>query len=729
MPGGEEVQKGEEGAKEDSGESSQVAMLALIRMLIEGQKREALEIEKDREEGRKKIEQWEHEKKEREKQWEHKKKEMDIQFELEKRKMQFEAEEYQKQLETEVERIEELSCYDCGRLGHIAAECWDAKNSSEEVERERNEELICLDCDREGHIAEECRDTKNISKGVAPGSIDGATKNGSNVVNGEVNSQKTSIFLETLANISIVPESMVKPEDLTGETVEVKDFRDQITELPMAEVSFKIFDSEWVEKVAVAPLENGKECKVIYSLDLGSTRGLDLVFTIKKIKMERVNRIGIIAEPRKETEETVVLLDEQNEPLVENNIVIEQEMKLIEEVAVPVTEEVAVPVTEEVAVPVVRKMNIVLEDELECLGGLDEADEKKNLCLWLDSSDYEKEEDVMVEHDVLVENKDLVLRKVYFIDSEVKPDIVERQEEFISENRHVKVKKNRGDQAVKKKKKKYGKRETIMKSLCEGEMILGRMPEIEFWQDPYKVVARVNPVDYKIEMKEGKTEILQRQDIKKYYEQKKEIIMSFSFMAEEEEKDELVGLILDGNEIKKEEPPVVTARIDRDIAGKQIEETEKKPPDIFYELGDLPDVAAEEIRSEMKLDLNYFLVTSIWILLAILLSYSSILSSNVVVWIGRMETYTHFKVSVIGHVYFMYFIFRVRTICRRCCFWILDFHFSIWTMMNYFRHWMAQKIKILKPAEGGCSFFQLGEMWGSTHRRNRRNINIMHNSY
>ena len=129
------------------------------------------------------------------------------------------------------------------------------------------------------------------------------------------------------------------------------------------------------------------------------------------------------------------------------------------------------------------------------------------------------------------------------------------------------------------------------------------------------------------------------------------------------------------------------------------------------------DVAEEVTRSQNKLVLDYSLGAGIWILLGILLSYLSILSSDVVVWIGIMEAYIHFKVSVFGHVYFMYFISGARAICRRCCFWILDLHFDIWKMMNYFRHWMAQKIKILKQAEGGCTLFQLGEMWGSSHRK------------
>ena len=464
------------------------------------------------------------------------------------------------------------NCYNCGRLGHKAADCWNAKSddipkrafpssdtSIGEAGKNNNPmKIICFTCQEEGHKSPQCPRKTEFGKEVKTRPVNRIShgRGGGTVIAGEVNGQETSILIDSGASISIVPETMVKPEDLTGENVMVKSFGGQLMKLPIAEVPFKLFNQEWTETVAVAFLEDGQECEVLYGIDLESDRGIELIMAINKIKMARVNRIGIIAEPRKETEEVVV------------------------------------PVIEEVAVPVVGKKNIMLEDELECLGELDEVVEEKNLCLWSDSSDYEeedvKEEELVAADDAGFEYNDWLLD---FVDLEVES---ETENDILVENRQDNVKNSSGDQA---EQKIYENRETIVNFICEG------------------------------------------------------------------------------------------------------------------------DVAEEVTRSQNKLVLDYSLGAGIWILLGILLSYLSILSSDVVVWIGIMEAYIHFKVSVFGHVYFMYFISGARTICRRCCFWILDLHFDIWKMMNYFRHWMAQNIKILKQAEGGCTLFQLGEMWGSSHRK------------
>ena len=76
---------------------------------------------------------------------------------------------------------------------------------------------------------------------------------------------------------------------LTGSTVAVKPFgaREPLL-LPTAKVSFHIGSLEWEEQVAVALWEQGVECDVLYSLNLKSQRGLELVLLANKIEQQEV---------------------------------------------------------------------------------------------------------------------------------------------------------------------------------------------------------------------------------------------------------------------------------------------------------------------------------------------------------------------------------------------------------------------------------------------------------
>ena len=101
------------------------------------------------------------------------------------------------------------------------------------------------------------------------------------------------------ASITVVPEAMVGPELLTGEYVSVRAFqsKEHLT-LPTAKVDFSVGDLEWVELVALAPVEKGREVEVLYSLDLTSERGVALVLLANQLKGVNVLRVVTRAEAK-----------------------------------------------------------------------------------------------------------------------------------------------------------------------------------------------------------------------------------------------------------------------------------------------------------------------------------------------------------------------------------------------------------------------------------------------
>ena len=85
--------------------------------------------------------------------------------------------------------------------------------------------------------------------------------------------------------------------------------------LPTAKVAFVIGDLSWVELVALAPVEEGKENEVLYGLDLKSERGLDLVLMANRLEQARVRRVTTRSEAKetsqREDEEAKVVSEEQ----------------------------------------------------------------------------------------------------------------------------------------------------------------------------------------------------------------------------------------------------------------------------------------------------------------------------------------------------------------------------------------------------------------------------------
>ena len=203
-----------------------------------------------------------------------------------------------------------ITCYKCGKPGHKAFDCWQVKGGTSSVSKpavapsSSPKVVVCYTCGEEGHKSPQCPKIKKekiipkdgVSKPVRQLGQFEATDT---VMEGRVNGRVASVLLDSGASISVVPEAMVGPELLTGEYVSVRAFQSkEYMTLPTARVDFKVKNLEWVELVALAPVEKGREVEVLYSLDLTSERGVDLVLLANKLKRENVLRVTTRAEAK-----------------------------------------------------------------------------------------------------------------------------------------------------------------------------------------------------------------------------------------------------------------------------------------------------------------------------------------------------------------------------------------------------------------------------------------------
>ena len=212
------------------------------------------------------------------------------------------------------ERTSVFSCFKCGKNGHRASECWAAKGGGSITKPPASgggtfPKVTCYTCGEVGHKSPQCmkgiKIEKNVSKDVKPKPVRRVWRNHPTDVqlSGRVNGMDVAVLLDSGATISVVPESMVTKAQLTGSTVAVKPFgATKPLLLPTAKVPFHIGSLEWEEQVAVAPWEQGVESEVLYSLNLKSQRGLELVLLANKIEQREVLRVTTRAQAKENSQ-------------------------------------------------------------------------------------------------------------------------------------------------------------------------------------------------------------------------------------------------------------------------------------------------------------------------------------------------------------------------------------------------------------------------------------------
>ena len=207
----------------------------------------------------------------------------------------------------------QFSCFKCGKQGHKAADCWQG-GGKPSGDKPPPAKIVCYTCGVEGHKSTTCP-KRDVSK-------DGGAKSVKQlwlrdprdaVLSGKVNGAEVSLLLDSGAHISVVPESVVGESLRTGESVLVRPFQSKLPlSLPTARVRFSVEGlEEWDEVVALAPAEEGKECEVLYGLDLQSARGLELVILTNKTGQAAVRQVTTRAGSRQEA-----LEEDQNAKVV-----------------------------------------------------------------------------------------------------------------------------------------------------------------------------------------------------------------------------------------------------------------------------------------------------------------------------------------------------------------------------------------------------------------------------
>ncbi len=175
-----------------------------------------------------------------------------------------------------------LTCFNCGREGHKAADCWQKVKPEAGVAEGPGKgagKIVCFICGVEGHKATTCpkkeaqrgANVKRVMRVEVDGKVAGPE------VRGQINGWEVSMFLDTGTRITIVPEDLVEGRLKTGEEVTLEGFMAEPIVVPTARVRLGVEGMEdWEEVVALVPAQQEEENQVILSVNLESARGLEL---------------------------------------------------------------------------------------------------------------------------------------------------------------------------------------------------------------------------------------------------------------------------------------------------------------------------------------------------------------------------------------------------------------------------------------------------------------------
>ena len=223
------------------------------------------------------------------------------------------------------------NCFICGKPGHRASNCRQAKGS-ESAPKQWNKEgkepykIICFICQEEGHKAPQCpkKQVKEEQKGAGaktrPLKRLRASSTSEVELPGKVNGVDVLVLLDSGAAVSVVPGHLVSTEQLTGNTIWVRPFKaKEAYACPLAKVPFTLGGMQWEEEVAVDTECSEAEGEILYCLNIKSDRGLKLIAYANEIEEEAmVNRVTTRSEAKemKEKEAVVASIVEKEKPIV-----------------------------------------------------------------------------------------------------------------------------------------------------------------------------------------------------------------------------------------------------------------------------------------------------------------------------------------------------------------------------------------------------------------------------
>ena len=181
-----------------------------------------------------------------------------------------------------------LTCFNCGREGHKAADCWQRLKPEAGVAEGPGKgagKIVCFICGEEGHKATTCT-KKEAQRGANVKQVRRIEVEGKALgseVRGQVNGWGVSMILDSGTEITIVPDEMVEGKLKTGEEVKLEGWSAEPRMAPTAKVRLGVDGMEdWEEVVALVPAQQGQENQVIFSMDLKTARGLELALLVNR---------------------------------------------------------------------------------------------------------------------------------------------------------------------------------------------------------------------------------------------------------------------------------------------------------------------------------------------------------------------------------------------------------------------------------------------------------------